>query len=223
MEKLAGRFKALPVALFDSSLVISFADRLQGEMRDRHVNAMLKLLRCSRQTGIPIVGYVDSTYARDLTNMLSYVFKLNEARRVHDAHMVNDLLGWGARTPIFICARGGADRKKAGVLESFEEFRRGIGFVYLKTNAPTPPARLEIPLWVYEKGLLDEVIDIVRAEVVVGNGYPYVIESADAAAVITSRDRDAFYAIFRRFAGEQGINLSFSQKSTSKFRRRSQI
>jgi hypothetical protein len=223
MQKHAAERKQdsrLPLALFDSSLVISFADRLQGEMRDRHINAMLKLLRCSRQTGVPVVGFVDTTYARDLTNMIAHCFRLNEAARIHDAQLLSDLLGWGARTPLFVCARGGADRRQKGVLESFEEYRRGVGFVYLKTNAPTPPARLEIPMWVYEQGLLDEVIDLVRAEVIVGNGYPYVIEAADAAAVISSRDRDAFYAIFQRFAVERGVKTRVSQKKTSKQRRR---
>jgi NurA domain len=210
----------LAIALFDSSLVISFADRLQEEGRARHVKAMLKLLRCSEQTGIPVVGYVDTSYARDLTNMLAHCFKLNEAPRVHDAQITGDSLKWGDRTPLFICARGGADRKHPGVLESFEEYRRGIGFVYLRTNSQTPPARLEIPLWVYHRGLLNEVIDIVRAEVIVGNGYPYVIETADAAAVITSRERAAFYAIFQRFAQEHGVTLRFSQKARSKTRRR---
>lgn len=223
MKRLAkerGKFTRLPVALFDSSLVISFADRLMDEMRSRHIAAMLKLLRCSEQTGIPVVGYVDSTDARDLTRMLSHCFKLNETGRMNDAQLVNELLRWGGRTSIFICARGGADRKRTGVLDDFEEYRRGIGFVYLKTNSLTPPARLEIPLWVYQQGLLEEVVDIVRAEVIVGNGYPYVIEAADAAAAITSRDREAFYAVFLRFADEQGIGMRFSQKAMSKLRRR---
>jgi NurA domain len=79
---------------------------------------------------------------------------------------------------------------------------------------------LEIPLWIQEQGLLDEVIDLIRAEVIVGNGYPYVLESADAAAVITSRDRDAFYAIFQKFAEEQSLQLKISQKAVSKNRRR---
>jgi hypothetical protein len=223
MEQLAAKREQsgqLAVALFDSSLVISFADRLQEEMRVRHVNAMLKLLRCSEQTGIPVVGYVDTSYSRDLTNMLAHCFQLKEAQRVDDALITGDSLKWGDRTPLFICARGGADRRHPGVLESFEEYRRGIGFVYLRTNANTPPARLEIPLWVYDRGLLNEVIDIVRAEVIVGNGYPYVIETADAAAVITSREREAFYAIFQRYAKEQGVTLRFSQKVRSKTRRR---
>jgi hypothetical protein len=210
----------LAVAFFDSSLVISFADRLQGAMREQYIQIVLGLLRCSEQAGVPLVGYVDTSYARDLTNLLACSFGLRASEKIHDAQLVNPLLTWGARTPLFICARGSADRKQAGVLESFAEYRRGIGFVYLKTNAAAPPARLDIPLWVYERGLLNEVINLVRAEVIVGNGYPYVIETADAAAVINARDREAFYAIFQRFATEAGVDLRVSQKAASKARRR---
>jgi len=223
MRRLAagrGPSAKLPLAFFDSSLVISFADRLQGRPREQYIDLVLELLRCSAAAGVPLVGYVDTSYARDLTHMLAHCFGLRESEKVHDAQLVSKLLAWGARTPLFVCARGSADRKQAGVLESFAEYRRGIGFVYLKTNAAAPPARLDVPLWVYERGLLDEVINLVRAEVIVGNGYPYVIEAADAAAVINTRDREAFYAIFQRFATEQGVDLRVSQKAASKARRR---
>jgi hypothetical protein len=215
-----GRCGRLPLAFFDSSLVISFADRLQQDFRTSYVNLVLRLLRCSEETGVPVVGYVDTSYARDLTNMLAHCAGLGGSEKIHDAQLVNRLLEWGDRTPLFVCARGSADKKQQGVLESFAEYRRGVGFTYLKTNASAPPARLDIPLWVYERGLLDEVIDLVRAEVIVGNGYPYVIETADAAAVITARDREAFYAIFQKFAEEQGVDLRVSQKTVSKTRRR---
>src|SRR5262245_12119417 len=210
----------LAVAFFDSSLAISFADRLQGEAQERHVRAMLELLRTSERTGVPVVGYIDGSRARDLVHMIASLFKMNDAEKIHDAWLVGSRLTWGSRTPMFICARGGADRKQQGILEKFEEYRRGVGFVYLKTGGSAPPARLEIPLWVLQRGLLDQVIDLVIAEVVVGNGYPYVIQSADAAAVISSSDRDAFHAIFRRFAREQQIDLRISQKTASKSRRR---
>ncbi|HEU0186089.1 MAG TPA: DNA double-strand break repair nuclease NurA [Blastocatellia bacterium] len=210
----------LAAAFFDSSMVISFADRLQGEAQERHVRAMLELLRTSEKTGVPVIGYVDGSRSRDLVHMVASLFKLKDAEKIHDAWLVGSRLTWGARTPMFICARGGADRKQQGILEKFEEYRRGVGFVYLKTGATAPPARLEIPLWVLERGMLNQVIDLVIAEVVVGNGYPYVIQSADAAAVISSHDRDAFHAIFQRFAREQQIDLRISQKTFSKSRRR---
>jgi hypothetical protein len=220
LSAAGGDAAKLAVAFFDSSLVISFADRLQGEAQERHVRAMLELLRTSEKTGVPVVGYVDGSRARDLVHMVATLFKLNDAEKIHDAWLVASRLAWGARTPMFVCARGGADRKQQGILEKFEEYRRGVGFVYLKTSGTAPPARLEIPLWVLERGLLDQVISLVIAEVVVGNGYPYVIQSADAAAVINSSDRDAFYAIFQRFAREQEIGLRISQKTASKSRRR---
>jgi len=218
--KNLGDSSNLAVAFFDSSLVISFADRLQGEAQERHVRAMLELLRVSEKTGVPVVGYVDGSRARDLVHMVASLFKLNDAQKIHDAWLAGSRLAWGERTPMFVCARGGADRKQQGILEKFEEYRRGVGFVYLKTSAAAPPARLEIPLWVLDRGLLDQVIDLVIAEVIVGNGYPYVIQSADAAAVINSRDREAFHAIFQRFAVEQRIDLRISQKTSSKSRRR---
>ena len=222
MERVAaaGPPRRLPLALFDNTLVISFADRLQGELRARYVGAALALLRCSERTGVPVIGYVAASYARDLTHMLAHLFGLAEAGRIDDARLVAARLDWGARTPLFVCARGSADRKQQGVLESYEEYRRRVGFAYLKTHQGAPPARLDIPLWVAERGRLDEVVDLVRAEVIVGNGYPYVIETADAAAVITARDREAFYALFQRFAADAGVALRVSQKAASKARRR---
>lgn len=209
-----------PLAFFDSSLVISFVDRLQQEQRTEYTELVLKLLRCSEETRVPLIGYVDTSYARDLTHLLENCFSLPESEKIHDAQLVNGLLKWGDRTPLFVCARGSADKKQQGVLEGFAEYRRGIGFTYLKTHASLPPARLEIPLWIAEQGWLDDVLDLIRAEVIVGNGYPYVLETADAAAVISARDRDAFYAIFQKFAEEQRIDLRISQKAVSKFRRR---
>ncbi|MFM8392960.1 MAG: NurA domain-containing protein, partial [Acidobacteriota bacterium] len=70
------------------------------------------------------------------------------------------------------------------------------------------------------EGLLDQVIDLIRAEVIVGNGYPYALQSADAAVAISSRDRDHFYAIVSRFAAQQGHGHWASAKSVSKTRRR---
>ncbi len=209
-----------PLALFDSSLVISFVDRLQQEQRLAYTNLVLELLRCSEETRVPLIGYVDTSYARDLTHLLENCFSLQESEKIHDAQLVNGLLQWGDRTPLFVCARGSADKKQQGVLEGFAEYRRGIGFTYLKTHSNLPPARLEIPLWIAEQGWLEEVLNLIRAEVIVGNGYPYVLETADAAAVISARDRDAFYAIFQQFAKDQQIDLRISQKAVSKFRRR---
>ncbi|HMV47850.1 MAG TPA: DNA double-strand break repair nuclease NurA [Blastocatellia bacterium] len=210
----------LPVALFDSSLVISFADRLQENMRARHVNAMLELLQCSEEAGIPVIGYVDASDARDLIRMIGNCFGLPDGGQLHDGELLRGLLKWGDRTPMFECKRGGAIKNQESVLELFEAQGQPIGFVYLQTTGQLPPARLEIPMWVYQQGLLEEVLNIIRAEVVVGNGYPYAIEAADATAVINTRDRESFYALFQQFAEKQNIELRVSPKAASKVRRR---
>jgi hypothetical protein len=221
MEDMAAETpERMPLALFDGSLVISFADRLQEQMRAAYVDAVLDLLRTSERTRIPLVGYVDSSNARDLVHMLANCFELREAERIDDARISGAGMQWGDRTPFFVCARGSADRRQPGVLERFAEYRRGVGFVYLKTNSASPPARLDVPHWVFEAGLLDETLDLVRAEVIVGNGYPYALEAADAAAVLTARDREAFRLMVEKFAEREGITARVSQKAVSKSRRR---
>src|SRR5262249_52971909 len=115
LSAAGGDAAKLAVAFFDSSLVISFAHLLQGEAQERHVRAMLELLRSSEKTGVPVVGYVDGSRARDLVHMVATLFKLNDAEKIHDAWLVASRLTWGARTPMFVCARGGADRKQQGI------------------------------------------------------------------------------------------------------------
>jgi hypothetical protein len=73
---------------------------------------------------------------------------------------------------------------------------------------------------VYERGLLEEVIDTVRAECVVGVGYPYAIETADEAAVISVRDRELFLRTFQDFADSNGLGFRVSRKAMSKAHRR---
>jgi hypothetical protein len=216
----AEQMRKLPLAFFDSSIVISFVEQLHDGLRQQYVDLVLQLLRCSEETRVPVVGYVATSHARDLAQLLALCFDLREAERVHDAQLLSAGMTWGARSPFYICARGSARNNQKSVLENFGEYRRKVGFVYLKTSAAAPPARLEIPLWVYEAGLLEEVVDLVRAEVIVGNGYPYALETADATAVISGRDHEAFYEILQRFAEAEGIVLRVSPKVASKTRRR---
>jgi hypothetical protein len=77
-----------------------------------------------------------------------------------------------------------------------------------------------MPLWVMQAGLQNRVLDWVRAEVIVGGGYPYVIETADQTAVLTLEDRQVFYRLLQDWFERQGIGLRLSRKLVSKMRRR---
>ena len=203
-----------PVVFFDSLLVISFAETMQPELRQFYVSEITSLLQTSEETRIPVVGYVDTSFARDLTVMLQNLFSLPVTHQIGDAAVLSVKMKWGDRTAIFLCAR-------SGILESYgDRWRDKIGFIYLKTSGDGPPARLDIPMWVYEQGLLDYVADTVRAEVIAGNGYPYAIETADAAAVLTARDRELFYSMFQEFAERERLSLRMSRKARSKAHRR---
>jgi hypothetical protein len=204
------------VALFDGSLIVSFALKMPPPYPDRYAAAAQRLLDASRRTRIPLLGYIDTSYARDMITMLRTLTgdELPPSRGIHDALLWGGALEWGDRTPAFLSARedlaamgyrGGAD---------------AVGFVYLRAARDRPPVRVEFPAWVLEDGMLDQVMDVLRAEIITGQGYPYSIEAADAVAVISTEDRARFYTVFQQFAEREGLDFTFSRKALSKSRRR---
>lgn len=224
MEQLASKRREddpvySPVVFFDGSLVVSFALTMPSPYRERYINSAVLLLKTSEDLRVPLIGYIDTSYARDMITMLRRLDSvqqhsvLRETKKIHDALLWQGNLRWGDRTPAMICARN-------DILESYGEYRNSVAFCYLQTTAQRPPSRLEFPRWMLDEGMLDSVLDVVRAEIIAGNGYPYAIETADAVSVITMQDRNEFYAHFQAFMERQGVKFSFSTKSMSKKRRR---
>lgn len=219
-----GRGERTPVAFFDGSLLISFG-LPQTKIQDAYVGAVIELVGLSRETEVPLVGFIDQSYARDMVKLLDTLEGSDErrSRSLYDAQLLHagpeggaaSLQEWGARTCFCYCLREG--------LSAYFVDERGrplVGFTYLQTTGDGPPARLDIPAWVYEAGLLEDVVDAVRAECVSGLGYPYSIETADAAAVITTRDREQFLRLVQEFAERESLAFRVSRKAASKVRRR---
>jgi hypothetical protein len=209
------RGERLPVAFFDGSFTFMLAfGGARAELQGQYEHAIARLLALSREAETPVVGYIDQSYARDLVNMLDALRGDAGAqeRFPGDAQILPPLLqNWGDRTVFCHYRHAGLDAKLKG-----EE----VGFTYLNTSADAAPARLELPAWTYRAGLLDEIVDTVRAECVCGLGYPYAIESADQAAVITLRDREIFLRAVQEFAAQGGFSFRVSRKTASKMRRR---
>ncbi len=203
------------LVFFDGSLVATFAEAFEAEIRHQYVACLRQLLQASETYRVPLVGYVDTSYARDLVGMLQCLYHLPEATTIHDAQLLNPLLKdrWGDRAPFFRCQR-------SGILQQYQEHRDRIGFTYLKTTQDGYPARLELPLWIYEAGRLEQVINWVRGEGMIGGGYPYVIETADQVAVLQADDRQIFYRLLQDWAEQENLNLRLSRKMVSKVRRR---
>ena len=80
---------------------------------------------------------------------------------------------------------------------------------------------MEFPLWIFEAGRVDEVVNMLRAEIVAqAAGYPYAIETVDALAVLTNEDRLQFESIFQEFAEANGLQMQLRAKAASKRLRR---
>jgi hypothetical protein len=214
LEERSGSETSL--AFFDGSLVASFAEAFDEETQNFYVRCIRRLLQASEDYRVPVVGYVDTSTARDLTEMLQRLCNLPEGKAIHDAQLLNranQKMQWGDRTPLFVCQR-------AGIRSLYYEQSNQIAFTYLKTNRDSYPARIEMPVWVYEAGWHDRVLDWVRAETVIGGGYPYVIETADQVAVLKTEDRQMFYRLLQEWAEQEHIQLRLSRKMVSKVRRR---
>jgi hypothetical protein len=208
------RGEKMPLAFFDGTLLISIS-LPKTTIQERYAKGVLKLVTSSEQAGVPLVGYIDQSEARDVISLLSGV---SGPTILHDSHVLRaagKMTNWGDRTIFFYARRQN--------LPGFFDEENAIslaGFVYLQTTAEGNPARLDIPSWVYEAGLLGEVVDSVRAECVIGLGYPYALETADATAVISTRDREGFFSALQNFAEREKISLPRSRKPVSKGRRR---
>jgi hypothetical protein len=216
----------MPLAFLDGTLQLQLtANNNSGGDAPDYIGTLRKLVLHSRDTNVPVVGYIDQSYARDLVVLLNTIKKV--ARRnpslLFDAQLLGAsatnetalLDGWGARTIFFYCLR-------RGLVHDFvdEAMRPLVGFAYLQTVMDATPARLDLPAWVYDAGLLDEVVDTVRAECVVGNGYPYPIETADAAASLNPDDREKFVRFLGEFSRRNQLDFRIARKRTSKNRRR---
>jgi hypothetical protein len=208
MERNAG---SPAVVFFDGSLIISFVGLMAPERQQAYVELTETLLAKSEATRVPVIGYVDTSFASDLSALIALLYGYT-GTRVSDATLLRDRMKWGERSRLYICSRHDTLSNSA--------FYEKVCFTYLKTTRENPPARVELPLWTLDTEYYQWVLDIVRAECIVGIGYPYPIETADSVAVLSSQDRESFYQIFQQFAERQTLPLRFSRKSTSKRRRR---
>jgi hypothetical protein len=223
LEKKRGwqeRKERMPLAFLDGTILISISQP-KTDLEGHYVDAMVALVHLSQETKVPLVGFIDQSYARDLVTMLDTMNetpKSERSRSLYDAQFLHESREekfWGDRTAFCYC-------KRKGLNEFFhdEEDKPIVGFVYLQTTGEGIPARLDVPSWIYEEGLLDEVVDVVRAECVIGLGYPYAIETADQTAVIRAQDRERFFSAMQEFANHNQLSFRVSRKAMSKMRRR---
>jgi len=152
LRKKAGwrsRGERMPLAFFDNPLLVPFS---QKGLQKKFLDATVRLVQQSRECEVPLVGYVDRSYSRDILSMLEAFTggEKKKASAVFDASVLRGrkkdgsraLNVWGDRTCFCYSTRRG--------LEAFLDASTGkssVGFTYLQTTAESAPARLDIPSW----------------------------------------------------------------------------
>jgi hypothetical protein len=219
---LMASFAALPEAsrplcFFDGSFIVSFAGQMRPERAAAYLRAVEELLACSARHRVPLVAFVDRSYSRDFVTLVDLLAGAARPLALSDAALLDRRLPeWGDRCPLFYCARDDALSREGRAL-----FYPDVAFTYMRLTRDRTPARIEMPRWLVEEGRAAAVLDLVRAECVVGAGYPYAVETADALAVISQQDRERFYLLFEQFIRRSGLpSLTQARKAASKEMRR---
>ncbi len=209
VQELGAEFAAesegkFPVVFFDGSLSLSFLHN--DKEKAPHLPFCLRLLAASRESCVPVLGFTENSLSFALTETLRRLRGQSERASISDASLFAQLLpAWGDRSPCFrlISDFAGDDE---------------ICFFFLRHSSQAKkPARIEIPSWVLRAGLVDELVEVILAECLVGNGYPYPIETADSVAVLQGKEREYFYDFARVSMGD---NSDQSAKLKSKQSRR---
>jgi hypothetical protein len=200
------------LAFFDGSFIVSFVGGMRPERQQQYIDAVKRLLRKSEETRVPLIGYVDNSYSSDVVTLIQNAVSSSKVTRNSDALLLSQFMHWGDRSRVYFCARDDEVIDK--------DYYGQVCVTYLKTTRDNPPARVEFPRWMYEQNVYEQALNIVRAECIVGLGYPYSLETADATAVLTMQDRDRFQRLFQQFAEHEDIPLRFSRKAINKQGRR---
>ena len=93
-----------PVCFFDGSLVVSFVQHMQPDRQRQYVQAVMALVAASESTRVPLVGYIDTSYANDLAAMLDAFAGRVSTQRISDGVLLRERMAWGDRATAWICA-----------------------------------------------------------------------------------------------------------------------
>jgi len=213
-------------AFLDGSLILSHTQMLNANIRNIYNNALIHLLATSKDTGNPVIGYVEKSMQGDITDMMRHLYEIGTKSRVRDALLLKTKrMEWGDRTKLFICNRDDRRRDTSSdsaskpelatpsTLDTYGVYRDSIAFYYIMMNR-YEPSRVEIPIWA--AGEAEAISNILRAQTVLCGEYPDILKRAHDAAVIRMSEHRIFTEILRNFCNENDIDLPLSAKQIHK-------
>ena len=160
------------LVFLDGSLVMSFINQFDEQIRKLYADSIVELLKASEETRTPVAAYTDMSLNKDIVTLMKKHFKLRPTTHLTDAHLIKDLFKWGDRTRAFLSDRD--DRMKTNdvsnenpsVLDLYGPYRDTIAFFYIQSSGGLP-SKVEMPKWAFEAGMADDIADVVRAECII--------------------------------------------------------
>ncbi|HEY9722958.1 MAG TPA: DNA double-strand break repair nuclease NurA [Oscillatoriaceae cyanobacterium] len=209
------------IAMQDGTLIQWMLEDKPEDFQDELLEGHLEALNRLRDLRVPVVGYLSSSRATDVVNLLRLVACPKarlECERcawneppceghvpLSDRRMWARRLAVGERSPIFYST--------AKILAKYGAHR--VAFFYLHVGAEV--ARLEVPLWVAEDdALLDRVHAYAYDQAQKGMGYPISLQEAHNQAVVSREDRQRFFSLLSQRMQQAGMTVAVSNKQLKK-------
>lgn len=203
-------YEKRPLGFFDGSFSISFE---KNSKRQKSYSLKIQeLLDLSHQKRIPVIGYIDNSRSPSLITSLQLISNQERSNyHVTDVSLLNKYIkNWGDRSCCFTYYSSQSNISS--------QLNDSLGFCYLYNSSYRgKPCKVEIPYWIYQDNLLDEVINVILAESIVGNGYIHILEVADSHALLQHKDKEY---ICEKILPQYRIQLNKSSKISSKQQRR---
>jgi len=225
MKEIGSRTPPVKHAMFfvDGSLVLSFMQYFPPELQQKHYDVLKSGFEIGYQYGYPLIGYVDSSDAKDVANMIAkFIQPGNKIRYNSDAAILERYykalnkkpMKFGDRTCTFICDRNEPIYQNYPTKIGFK-----IAFFYIKLNSEQM-ARIEFPSWICDDPtLITEIANTIMAQVIIGSGYPYITDQCHHQAIIHAEERNKFHRLFQDFALKNSTTFRIKNKARSKVRR----
>jgi hypothetical protein len=231
LELPADPFHRPLLAMMDGFILWQHRGEKQEELGHKYLADGVHILTEFHRAGVPIVSF-DNTHHYEVVRTLMALECPTPDRmacagcreapprcRILRDLADSDLFGFlppGARSAIFQPVyRGETGWRLPQAIRSQDP---RLGFFYVNTGVEI--ARIEMPLWIREAGLLDLVHGIVvdqcqplRAETA---GYPVALTLAHNEAALTPRDRQAVQLMVDEALARRGVYLVPSAKARAK-------
>ncbi len=197
------------IILLDGTLIYSFLAMVDDKLRKEKIEELVSMLELAEEKEIPVIGYVDTSYAKDLTNTLININKV-DSDVISDAGFLNQLMTrLGEYTIPFICKRF--------PLDEYGSYMDKICFSYMRLHSKRV-VRLEFPRWIWDKGIYDDVISKIMAEGILSHGYPRILTRAHEYAVLHGEDREKFNLFTISYYKKLNLKVEEMIKSSNKQR-----